>query len=202
MSLKKYRISQLAEILQVTEPAIRKKIKTEGNTKLYRNRFEIVSEFVDGKQISFILMSDEDLEQEKQLAKRNKNKFYQQNVMQNDIENVEDTEYIDVLPEKLDKETVSENSYITFTKLYMERMENIYKEVIEAHKQVNEKDKQIYLLEDLSKREKQDMFELQATNKTLLMKIEKLKITLIVLITTVIICSLPIGYLIFKYLSR
>lgn len=199
MSMKKYRISQLAEILQVTEPAIRKKIKTEGNTKLYRNRFEVVSEFVDGKQVSFILMSDADLEEEIQLTQRNKNKFSQQNGIPYHNKNVEDTEYIDVSPEKVENETVLENQYITFTKLYIEKLENAYQTVIEGNKQLAEKDKQIYLLEDLSKREKQDMFELQATNKTLSMKVKRYEITLIILITITITVSLPVMYILLKH---
>ena len=202
MSMKKYRISQLAEILQVTEPAIRKKIKTEGNTKLYRNRFEVVSEFVDSKQVSFILMSDADLEEEIQLTQRNKNKFSQQNGIPYHNKNVEDTEYIDVSPEKVENETVLENQYITFTKLYIEKLENAYQTVIEGNKQLAEKDKQIYLLEDLSKREKQDIFELRAVNKTLELRLEKLKIILVILITTMIISSIPIGYILVKHFLR
>ena len=128
MSMKKYRISQLAEILQVTEPAIRKKIKTEGNTKLYRNRFEVVSEFVDGKQVSFILMSDADLEQEIQLTQRNKNKFSQQNGIPYHNKNVEDTEYIDVSPEKAENETVLENvdSYFVYMNRLIQILHPIY----------------------------------------------------------------------------
>lgn len=191
MNKKEYRIADLSAILGISEVAIRKKVK-EG---LYKQRYEVVTKLFNNKQTAFILLSDVELEEEKRIASANKNKFYGQKVEHN----VEDNEIIEVEPENIQSETISENSYITFTKLYIDKLDNVYQTVIEGNKQLAEKDKQIYLLEDLSKREKQDMFELQATNKTLSMKVKRYEITLIILITVVALTSLPIMYILLKH---
>lgn len=191
MNKKEYRIADLSAILGISEVAIRKKVK-EG---LYKQRYEVVTKLFNNKQTAFILLSDVELEEEKRIASANKNKFYGQKVEHN----VEDNEIIEVEPENIQSETISENSYITFTKLYIDKLDNVYQTVIEGNKQLAEKDKQIYLLEDLSKREKQDMFELQATNKTLSMKVKRYEITLIILITVVALTSLPVMYILLKH---
>lgn len=191
MNKKEYRIADLSAILGISEVAIRKKVK-EG---LYKQRYEVVTKLFNNKQTAFILLSDVELEEEKRIASANKNKFYGQKVEHN----VEDNEIIEVEPENIQSETISENSYITFTKLYIDKLDNVYQTVIEGNKQLAEKDKQIYLLEDLSKREKQDMFELQATNKTLSMKVKRYEITLIILITVTITVSLPVMYILLKH---
>ena len=191
MNKKEYRIADLSVILGISEVAIRKKVK-DG---LYKQRYEVVTKLFNNKQTAFILLSDVELEEEKRIASANKNKFYGQKVEHN----VEDNDFIEVEPENIQSETISENSYITFTKLYIDKLDNVYQTVIEGNKQLAEKDKQIYLLEDLSKREKQDMFELQATNKTLSMKVKRYEITLIILITVIITVSLPVIYILLKH---
>ena len=191
MNKKEYRIADLSVILGISEVAIRKKVK-DG---LYKQRYEVVTKLFNNKQTAFILLSDVELEEEKRIASANKNKFYGQKVEHN----VEDNEIIEVEPENIQSETISENSYITFTKLYIDKLDNVYQTVIEGNKQLAEKDKQIYLLEDLSKREKQDMFELQAANKTLSMKVKRYEITLIILITVVALTSLPVMYILLKH---
>lgn len=170
MSKNKYKISELANILGVSEVAIRKKIKD----KRYRQRYEVVTETVNSKQVSFILLDNAELEEEKQLAFQNKNKFSQQNV----YNNVEETDYIDVMPEKSEEETLSENQYITFTKLYIDKIDNLYETLHETQKETLEKDKQIYLLENLENRTKEDILATQAENKTLKIQMKRYQIVM------------------------
>lgn len=75
-SVKKYRISQLALIVGCSEVAIRKKIKTIGDTKMYRGKYKVIMDWYENRKIAFILMSDEDIEREKRQVKISKSKIY------------------------------------------------------------------------------------------------------------------------------
>jgi hypothetical protein len=75
MEKKKYSISQLASILTISETAIRKKIKGDGETKRYKERYQVVGELQNNKIVDFVMLDDIELQSEIQISKRNKNKL-------------------------------------------------------------------------------------------------------------------------------
>jgi hypothetical protein len=195
MEKKKYSISQLASILTISETAIRKKIKGDGETKRYKERYQVVGELQNNKIVDFVMLDDIELQSEIQISKRNKNKFTGQsnvyktseNVLQNCENVVENVEYIDVTPQVQQIDDFSKNDYLEFTKRYFEKLDNLYYTLHETQRETLEKDKQIYMLEDFEKRTKKDIFELEANNKTLSTLNKRYKIGLITLLITFII---------------
>lgn len=195
MEKKKYSISQLASILTISETAIRKKIKGEGETKRYKERYQVVGELQNNKIVDFIMLDDIELQSEIQISKRNKNKFTGQSNVYKTTENVvqdfgnviENVDYIDVTPQVQQIDDFSKNDYLEFTKRYFEKLDNLYYTLHETQRETLEKDKQIYMLEDFEKRTKKDIFELEATNKTLSTLNKRYKISLITLLITFII---------------
>lgn len=175
MEKKKYSISQLASILTISETAIRKKIKGEGETKRYKERYQVVGELQNNKVVDFIMLDDIELQAEIQISKRNKNKFTGQgnvdktpeNVVQEYENVVENVDYIDVTPQVQQIDDFSRNDYLEFTKRYLDKLDNLYYTLHETQKETLEKDRQIYMLEDFEKRTKEDIAELRANNKTL-----------------------------------
>lgn len=184
MGIKKYSISELASILDVSIVAIRKKIKGEGSKKRYKERFEVISE--DNKM--FILLDDADLLEEQELAKMNKNKFAsQQNVSSNVTGNAQNVEIIDVNPEIQQMNDFSNIQNENLTERYIKRLENLYETLDETRQNALENEKKIFLLEDIEKRKDVDLSELRATNKTLSITNKRYLITLITLLITFII---------------
>ena len=144
MEKKKYSISELARILDVTQPAIRKKIKQNGKVKRYKNRFEVVEETVNSKPTMLILLDDEELQEEISASKTNKNKIFgNTNVSETYEEDIENVDYIDVTPEKPSAQETFLNNVYEFTERYINRSENVYKMLLE------EKDRSIKMLEIL-----------------------------------------------------
>lgn len=195
MEKKKYSISQLASILTISETAIRKKIKGDGETKRYKERYQVVGELQNNKIVDFIMLDDIELQSEIQISKRNKNKFTGQSNVYKTSENVvqdcgnviENVDYIDVTPQVQQIDDFSKNDYLEFTKRYFEKLDNLYYTLHETQRETLEKDKQIYMLEDFEKRTKKDIFELEANNKTLSTLNKRYKISLITLLITFII---------------
>ena len=144
MERQKYSIAELARILDVTQPAIRKKITGKGKEKRYKKRFEVVEEIIDSKPIQLILLNDEELQGEISAAKINKNKFSNNNtVSETYAEDIENVDYIDVTPEKPSAQETFLNNVYEFTERYINRSENVYKMLLE------EKDRNIKMLEIL-----------------------------------------------------
>ena len=144
MEKKKYSISELARILDVTQPAIRKKIKQNGKVKRYKNRFEVVEETINSKPTMLILLDDEELQEEISASKTNKNKIFGNTTVDDTYtEDIENVDYIDVTPEKPSAQETFLNNIYEFTERYINRSENVYKMLLE------EKDRSIKMLEIL-----------------------------------------------------
>ena len=172
MEKKKYKIAELANILGVSEPAVRKKVTSDGLEKRYKKLYEVIVE----DDTMFILLDDIELEKEKELAFKNKNKFSSKDsVREPYTQTVENVDYIEVTPEIQQNNEFSQNHFVEFTKRYIDRLENLYSTLDEIRRDTVEKDKQILLLEDFKNRDKQDIIELQANNKTLSEKLEAQK---------------------------
>ena len=190
MEKKKYKIAELANILDVSVPAIRKKVTIEGNKKRYKKHFEVINE----DDTMFILLDDIELEREKELAFKNKNKFsVKKTLSETQEETFEDNTIIDVTPEKQSNLEFYVDKLETFTKRYIDDMQNVNDTLRETYKEMAEKDKQILLLEDFENRTKQDMLELQANNKTLQTKIKRYIKTIIGLSITFFIIVLVLA---------
>lgn len=197
MEKKKYSISELARILDVTQPAIRKKIKQNGKVKRYKNRFEVVEETVNSKPTMLILLDDEELQEEISASKTNKNKIFGNNTVSDTYaEDIENVDYIDVTPEK---QTIKENSLneiFEFTERYINRSENVYKMLIE------EKEKNIKYLELLDKDKKDEVIEAQALLKVAQAQKKRYQYGLIILLITFFITVITFTVFYVKALNK
>lgn len=192
MEKKKYSVSQLASILDVSEAAVRKKIKPNGKVKRYKKRFEVIEEEVDGKNLTLILLDDDELQAEISASKINKNKFSQRdNVSETYAEDTENVDYIDVTPEKPTPQQNSLNAIYEFTERYIQRSENVYERLIE------EKEKNIIYLEMLDKNKEDETLKTKALLKEAEAKMKRYKyVVLILLITFFIIVITLVVFLV------
>lgn len=152
----KYTIKELSLILGCSVTAVSKKIKADAenpDVKLYRNEFETIVE----NNVTYILLSDEDLELEKSRSKGfNKNGNIETNIT------VEQTPTFD---ERL----------LNFTEQYIRNFEELQHKHFE---ELQEKDRQLFLLTTNEKVKEEEYLETKALNKTLLQRYEYMKIAL------------------------
>lgn len=143
--MKKYSIKELADILHISYVAVKKKIKPdEHNPDIirYKNRYMVINEKVRGRDTAFILLEDDELQNEIKEANVNKTVYKTSDNVKETCENVQETynndgEIIDVSPLPL---TVSNNELMEFTERYIERYEEVIKEY---NDELREKDKKL-----------------------------------------------------------
>jgi len=151
--VKKYTVQELSSILNLSDTAIRKQIK--------KGKFETSSELVGSRFVTKVILSDNELNQ--LIHDYSKNKVPNQVLSQFDeperkFSEVYQTCSID--DDKRNTLSIDDNKMIEFIETYTSKLENLYK-------QLNEKDKQIYLLEDFEARQKKEYFEIKAKLKEL-----------------------------------
>lgn len=171
---KKYTVKELASILGCSVTAVNKKIKADENNpdiKRYRNRYETVVE----NNVTYILLDDEALEDEKNKSKGFKNGFG--NVSITGLNDSETSDIIDVTPEVRQEKS---DKILEFTERYIERFSTLQETF---YNEMREKDKQIYLLTTSETQKQEKYFETEAQNKQLKAQNNVLKIVLAVVIT-------------------
>ncbi len=171
---KKYTVKELASILGCSVTAVNKKIKADENNpdiKRYRNRYETVVE----NNVTYILLDDEALEDEKNKSKGFKNGFG--NVSTTGLNESETSDIIDVTPEVRQEKS---DKILEFTERYIERFSTLQETF---YNEMREKDKQIYLLTTSETQKQEKYFETEAQNKQLKAQNNVLKIVLAVVIT-------------------
>lgn len=171
---KKYTVKELASILGCSVTAVNKKIKADENNpdiKRYRNRYETVVE----NNVTYILLDDEALEDEKNKSKGFKNGFG--NVTNTGLNESETSDIIDVTPELRQEKS---DKILEFTERYIERFSTLQETF---YNEMREKDKQIYLLTTSETQKQEKYFETEAQNKQLKAQNNVLKIVLAVVIT-------------------
>lgn len=171
---KKYTVKELASILGCSVTAVNKKIKADENNpdiKRYRNRYETIIE----NNVTYILLDDEALEDEKNKSKGFKNGFG--NVSNTGLNEPESPDVIDVIPEIKQEKS---DKILEFTERYIERFSTLQETF---YNEMKEKDKQIYLLTTSETQKQEKYFETEAQNKQLKAQNNVLKIVLAVVIT-------------------
>ncbi len=171
---KKYTVKELASILGCSVTAVNKKIKADENNpdiKRYRNRYATVVE----NNVTYILLDDEALEDEKNKSKGFKNGFG--NVLNTGLNEPEIPDVIDVTPEVKQEKS---DKILEFTERYIERFSTLQETF---YNEMREKDKQIYLLTTSETQKQEKYFETEAQNKQLKAQNNVLKIVLAVVIT-------------------
>lgn len=161
---KKYSIKELSTILGCSITAVQKKIIADENNPVlrrYKKRFDVVIE--DGK--SFILLDDEELEEEKRLSKGFKNVSKNVNEMS---ENVIDVEY--TTETHINKDDTIDK-VLKFTESYIERYETLQKEFYNL---LFEKDNQIKLLTDSESKTQKEYIQISMKCKELEAKCSEL----------------------------
>ena len=184
--IKKYSIKELASILGCSLTAVNKKIKPDTNNpdiKRYRNRYETVIE----NNVTYILLDDEALEDEKKRSKGFKTLL--SNGVKNVYGEVESEDIIDVEPimqqEKQDK-------LLEFTQRYINDFTTLQKTFYE---EMREKDKQIFLLTTSENQKQAEYFEVQALNKQLKKQNNVLVISLTVATTLLITLCITFSFI-------
>lgn len=171
---KKYTVKELASILGCSVTAVNKKIKADENNpdiKRYRNRYETVVE----NNVTYILLDDAALEDEKNKSKGFKNGFG--NVSNAGLNESETSDIIDIVPERKQEKS---DKILEFTERYIERFSTLQETF---YNEMREKDKQIYLLTTSETQKQEKYFETEAQNKQLKAQNNVLKIVLAVVIT-------------------
>lgn len=174
--VKRYSVKELATILGCSVTAVQKKIKTDENNpeiKRYKNRYNTV--ISDGKL--FILLTDTDLEEEKRLSRGFNNVV--KNVADEE-ENVVNVEF--TAENQATKEDVIDK-IINFTNGYIQRYETLQKTY---YADMQQKDKQIYLLTTSENNKQAEYLETQAKSKEL-EKRNKLLTLYLTVVTTLLI---------------
>ena len=168
---KKYSVKDLASILGCSITAVNKKIKSDINgIKRYRNEFETV---VD-EGVTYILLTDIELEQEKQRSKGFSN-FSNRGYTTQQNEDV-----IDAEPYEEEKK---EDKLMSFAERYINDFTTLQKTYYE---EMREKDKQIFLLTTSENQKQNEYLKTEALNKTLAKRNNVLQIALTVAITLLI----------------
>lgn len=199
MEKKKYKIAELANILDVSVPAIRKKVTVEGNQKRYKKQFEVISE----DDTMFILLDDIELEKEKELAFRNKNKFsVKKTLSDTQIETFDDNDIIDVTPERPVIIENQNNILLEFTKRYTDEISNVNKtlrETYEKHSaELLEKEQKILLLTTSENSKDNEINALRANEKTLQAQKKRYQLCIIALSVTFFIIVITLVYFLVK----
>ena len=153
----KYTIKELSLILGCSVTAVSKKIKpSEDNpdVKLYRNEFETVVE----NNITYILLSDEDLELEK-----SRSKGFAKNSA------------VDYVQTTVEQTTTFDERLLNFTEQYIKNLEDLQHKHFE---ELQEKNRQLFLLTSNETQREKEYLETTALNKTLLQRYDYMKIAL------------------------
>lgn len=162
----KYTIKELSLILGCSVTAVSKKIKpSEDNpdVKLYRNEFETIVE----NNVTYILLSDEDLELEKSRSKGfNKNSA---------------VEYVHATVEQT---TTFDERLLNFTEQYIKNLEDLQHKHFE---ELEEKNRQLFLLTSNEQQKEKEYLETNALNKTLLQRFEYMKYALTIVSTLLLV---------------
>ena len=151
---KKYSVKELASILGCSVTAVGKKIKPDPDNpviKRYRNVFETVVE----NGVTYILLSDEDIEDEKSRSKgfnNIANKGY--NTPQNE----------DIIEEEAEKTENIEQRLFEFTERYINGLTTMQETFYEK---MQEKDRQIFLLTTSENQKENEYLATKALNTTL-----------------------------------
>lgn len=175
--IKKYSVKELATILGCSLTAVNKKIKADDNNpeiKRYRNRYQTVVE----ENVTYILLDDEALEDEKRRSKGFKAGFT--NVSNTVSNEYETTDYIDVEPVLQNN---NQDKLLEFTQRYINDFTTLQKTFYDEMRQ---KDQQIYLLTTSENQKQAEYLETQAKNKQLIKQNNVLKTILTVIITLVV----------------
>lgn len=170
---RKYSVKELASILGCSVTAVNKKIKADENNPLlkrYRNVYETVLE----NGITYILLDDEELEEEK-----NRSKGFS-NVLNKGYNTPQSDDVIDVEPYQEEKK---KDTLLEFTERYINNFTTLQKTFYE---EMREKDKQIYLLTTSENQKQAEYLETKALNKTLEKRNNVLKVALTVVITLLV----------------
>lgn len=172
--IKKYSVKELAAILGCSLTAVNKKIVKDDNNpeiKRYRNRYQTVVE----ENVTYILLDDEALEDEKRRSKGFKAGFT--NVSNTVSNEYETTDYIDVEPVLQNN---NQDKLLEFTQRYINDFTTLQKTFYDEMRQ---KDQQIYLLTTSENQKQAEYLETQAKNKQLVKQNNVLKTILTVVIT-------------------
>lgn len=182
---KKYSVKELASILGCSVTAVNKKIKTDINNpyiKRYRNIYETVID----TGITYILLDDNELEQEKTRSKGFNN------ISNNGYNTPQDEDIIDVEPQK---EEETQKTLLEFTERYISNITTMQQTFYE---ELLRKDKQIFLLTDSESKQNAEYLETKALNKTLEKINNRLKLTLAVVITLLVTVSIVLLSFVFS----
>ena len=186
MEEKQYSIKELAAILGCSVTAVQKKIKPDKNNpdiKRYKQRYNTVIK--DGK--TYILLNDAALEEEKNISKGYNNVL---NNVINKNENVINNGYRAETTEN--KEEIIDK-ILNFTNGYIQRYETLQKTFYE---EMQNKDKQIYLLTTSENKKDTEYLQSQAKQKEL-EKRNKLLLLYLTVVTTLFI-TLLVFYITFQ----
>ena len=165
---KKYSVKDLATILGCSITAVNKKIKSDPNgVKRYRGTFDTVIE--DG--VTYILLSDAELDQEKQRSKGFSN------LLSKGYTTPQNEEFVDVEPYEEEKR---EDKLMSFAERYINDFTTLQKTYYE---EMREKDKQIFLLTTSENQKQNEYLKTEALNKTLTKRNNVLQIVLTIAIT-------------------
>lgn len=151
---KKYSIKELSTILGCSVTAVSKKLKVDPENPVIK-RYKNVHETVIEGGITYILLSDSELEHEKACSRGFNN------VINNGYTTPQNEDIIDVEPNATER---TEERLINFTERYMEQFTTLQKTYYED---MREKDKQIFLLTTSENQKEKEYLQAQAMNKSL-----------------------------------
>ena len=151
---KKYSIKELSTILGCSVTAVSKKLKVDPENPVIK-RYKNVHETVIEGGITYILLSDSELEHEKACSRGFNN------VINNGYTTPQNEDIIDVEPNITER---TEERLINFTERYMQQFTTLQKTYYED---MREKDKQIFLLTTSENQKEKEYLQAQAMNKSL-----------------------------------
>ena len=168
---RKYSVKDLASILGCSITAVNKKIKSDSDNpaiRRYRNVFDTVIE----EGVTYILLTDEELDQEKTRSKGFSN------LLNRGYTTPQNEEVIDVEP--YEEQEKKEDKLMNFAERYINDFTTLQKTYYE---EMREKDKQIFLLTTSENQKQNEYLKTEALNKTLTKRNNVLTIALTVAIT-------------------
>lgn len=151
---KEYSLQELASILGCSRTAIAKKIKNVGDNtgvKRYKNRYDVV--MIDGKM--YIMLDDNDIEEEKRLSK-GFNNVYKDSSNTHESDSIIDIEPI--------RSNVQTNMVVDLTERYIEKLTTLQ---IEHYNELRQRDNQVLMLSKAENSKQYEIYQVQAENKTL-----------------------------------
>lgn len=170
----KYSVKELASILGCSVTAVGKKIKPDPNNpvvKRYRNVYETVVE----NGITYVLLTDSELEEEKTRSKGFKN------VINGGYNTPQNDDIIEIEPDIEDKKV---DKIIEFTERYIDNLSTLQKTYYD---EMLKKDKQILLLTTSENQKENEYLATKALNTTLAKRNNVLKVALTVVATLLVV---------------